>query len=68
MGREEMALELQHSEGVVAHMASRLYAAHIAAGTATAENRDELVDECVRTAMRLAYRAEQLVLSDNEPG
>ncbi len=68
MGREEMALTLQPSEATVAHMASRLYAAYILSGRVTDHNQDELIDEAVRKAMRLAHRTENLVLSDNEPG
>ncbi|MEQ8818807.1 MAG: hypothetical protein RLY93_01075 [Sumerlaeia bacterium] len=68
MANPEMHLTLQKSEAAVAHCASRIFAAYIAQGVVTDSNQEDMIEKSVRAAMKLAYRTEQLVLSDDEPG
>jgi len=65
---EETFLRLQHSEGIVCEMASRLLAAQIANGRLTAENEEELIEESVRLAIRLAQKTDRAIESDDENG
>ncbi len=65
---EETFIRLQHSEGVVCHMASRLLAAFISSGQLTPENEDVLVDRSIRMAVKLAFRTDRAIESDDENG
>ncbi len=63
---EQTYLKLQNSEGVVCQMASRLLAAHIAAGQLNSQNEDELIGRSLTMAIKLAQRADRMIDSDNE--
>lgn len=63
---EETFLRLQHSEGIVCAMASRLLAAHIASGRLTDDNAEELIDRSITMAIQIARKADRAIESDNE--
>jgi hypothetical protein len=65
---EETFIRLQHSEGVVCQMASRLLAAFISSGQLTPENEDVLVDRSIGMAVKLAFRTDRTIESDDENG
>lgn len=65
---EETFIRLQHSEGVVCQMASRLLAAFISSGQLTPENEDVLVDRSIGMAVKLAFRTDRAIESDDEDG
>ncbi len=65
---EEFFLRLQHSEGVVCQMASNLLAAFIAAGHLTPDNENELIDRSLKLAIKLAFKADRFIESDDESG
>lgn len=60
------SLKLEPSETAVLHAASRIYAAFVASGQVTADNRDELCVQAIRTAVRLAQKVDAAVHSDDE--
>lgn len=62
------ALELQHSEAVVVHAASRIFAALAASGQVTEANAAEQIRYCVRTAIEIALETDRVVESDDESG
>ncbi len=66
--RPEVFFRFQHSEGVVAEMASRLLAAHIIAGKLNSSNEEALIEKSLSLALRLAQKADQLIESDDEDG
>ncbi len=59
-------IRLQHSEAVVAQMASRLLAAYIAAGRVSPASEDEVLGKCVSLAVRLAQLTDRTIESDDE--
>lgn len=59
-------LELQPSETAVFHAASRIYAAHVAAGRVDEGNEGEVMKRCIRVAIRLALLTDKTVQSDDE--
>ena len=59
-------LKLQHSESVVAHMASRIYAAYIAAGKVEAGTEDKWMKESIRSAIKICVATDKAVISDDE--
>ena len=61
------ALELQASEAVVVHAASRILAALIRNGRLTEGNHTALLRFAVRMAFELAQEADRSVQSDAEP-
>jgi len=63
---EETFLRLQHSEGLVAGMASRLLAAYIGAGQVNPANEDEMIEKALSLAIRLARLADRTIESDDE--
>ena len=66
--RPEIFFRFQHSEGVVAEMASRLLAAYIIAGKVNPSNEEELIEKSLSLALRLAQKADRLIESDDENG
>jgi hypothetical protein len=62
------ALELQQSESVVVHAASRIFAALIAAGHVNDRSRAEMVGFAVRAALDIALEADRIIASDDEHG
>ncbi|MDZ4202422.1 MAG: hypothetical protein U1C96_09790 [Gallionella sp.] len=63
---EERFLSLQHSESVIANMASRIFAAYVQKGEVGDANADEYVEKSVRMALRIAVRADAVSKSDGE--
>jgi len=59
-------LRLQHSEGIVVHAASRIYAAYIAAGQVTNGNEDQWIGRSIEEALRLAVQTDDRIESDDE--
>jgi hypothetical protein len=59
-------LKLEPSETAVLHAASRILAAYIAAGAATAENEQQMADRAVKVATRMALVIDRYIQSDNE--
>jgi len=65
---EETFLRLEHSEGIVCEMASRILAAFISSGQLDSENENDLLERSVSLAVRLAEMTDRAVESDNERG
>ncbi len=65
---EETFIRLQHSEGIVCEMASRLLAAYVSSGQLSSDNEDELIEQSLSMAIKLARKADQLIESDDENG
>jgi hypothetical protein len=63
---EETYLKLQHSESVVAHMASRILSAYITSGQLSETNEDELIARSLALAIKLAEKTDKTIDSDNE--
>ncbi len=63
---EKSFFRLQHSETVVAEMASRLLAAYISASQVNQFNEEEIMDKSLLMAVRLAQKADKLIESDDE--
>lgn len=63
---EETSFRVQHSKGVVAEMASRLLGAYISASQVNQFNEEEMIDKSLSLAMRLAKKADRLIVSDDE--
>lgn len=63
---EETFLRLQRSEGIVAQIASRILAAHIASGQMQMRNEDEILDKSIALAIRLVRKVDQTIESDDE--
>jgi len=62
------ALELQPSESVVVHAASRILSSLIASGRLTEASRQDLIAFSVRTAIDLALEIDRILVSDDEGG
>ncbi len=63
MGKQ---IKLQHSESVVVHAASRIYAAYIAAGKVSENSEDEWMKRAIREAVKIAVATDSAVVSDDE--
>lgn len=63
---EETFLRLQHSEGIVCHMAAQLLAAYIGAGQLTPANETQLIEHTTQLAIKLAHRVDKAIESDDE--
>ena len=57
---------MQHSESVVAEMASRIFAAYIQANGVDDKNEDQLIKKAIHIAVKMADYADKLVQSDEE--
>ena len=57
---------LQQSEAAVLAAASRLFAAHIAAGRVTDDSEASVMEHCIQSAIRMALRVDRLLQSDDE--
>ncbi len=60
------SVDLQPSEAQVFAAASRFFAARIATGAVTADSEPAVMDQCIRSAIRMAVRVDRLVQSDDE--
>ena len=63
---EKTHLRLQHSESVVIHAASRIYAAYVAAGRVKEGEEEKSIQRSVHEAVRIALTTDDLVTSDDE--
>jgi len=63
---EPKYLKLHWSESVVAVAASQIFAAYIQAGRVNDSNEEQMLLKSIRTAIKLADRADTLVKSDEE--
>lgn len=59
-------LTLRHSESVVASAAATIYAAYIASGKVSDGDEEDWMERSLQEAIRLARRADQMVVSDEE--
>ena len=57
---------LQHSESVVADMASRIYAAFIQTNKVDDNNEDQYIKKAIHTAVKMADYVDKLIQSDEE--
>ena len=63
---EPKYLKLHWSESVIVVAASQIIAAYISAGKVNDSNEEQMLLKSVRTAIKLADRADTLVKSDKE--
>jgi hypothetical protein len=63
---DETFLRLQSSETTVCHMASRLLAAYISSGQLNAGNEEQLLEQSLVLAIKLAHKADRRIESDDE--
>ena len=61
-------LRLERSESAVLEAASRIYAAYITSGAVTQENQGQYELLSMKTAIRMAVMADEMVQSDDEQG
>ena len=61
-------IQLQQSEGFVIQAAAQIFAAHIAAGTVTEENKDTIMKQAIRDAIRISVAVDEAIVSDSEVG
>lgn len=61
-------MKLQQSEGFVIQAAAQIYAAHIAAGELTEENKDQLMKQAIRDAIRISICVDDAIVADDEMG
>lgn len=59
-------LELQHSESVVVHAASRIYAAYIASGQVKEGESSQYMKRAISEAIAIAKATDKRVVSDEE--
>ena len=59
-------IKLQHSESVVLHAASRIYAAYISSGQVVVGEEDQWMARSIREAIKLAVATDDAVVSDDE--
>jgi predicted transcriptional regulator len=57
---------MQHSESVVAEMASRIFSAYIQTNQVDAQNEDQLMKKATHIAIKMADYADKLIQSDEE--
>ena len=57
---------MQHSESVIAEMASRIFSAYIQANQVDTQNEDQLMKKATHIAKKMADYADKLVQSDEE--
>lgn len=66
MEQERKRMHLQGSEAVVAHAASRIFSAYIAAGKVDDQNQEAMMGKAVELAVELARVTDKQVLDDSE--
>ena len=59
-------LKLQQSEGFVIQAAAQIYAAYILAGRVDQENKDELMKQSIRDALRISVAVDEAIIADCE--
>jgi hypothetical protein len=63
---EPKYFNMQHSESVVAEMASRIFAAFIQANRVDDKNEDQFIKKSTHIAIKMADYADKLIQSDEE--
>ena len=61
-------LKLQQSEGCVIEAAAQIYAAYITSGKLNQENKEAIMKEAIRDALRIALTVDETIIAENEPG
>lgn len=61
-------IQRQQSEGFVIQAATQSFAAHIVAGTMTEENKDSLMKQAIRDAIRISVAVDDAIVADSEVG
>jgi hypothetical protein len=61
-------IQLQQSEGFMIQAATQIFAAHIVAGTMTEENKDALMKQAIRDAIRISVAVDEAIVADSEVG
>ena len=64
MGKKHF--RLQHSESVVVHAASRIYAAYIASGRVADGEESRWMERSIREAMSITQAVDDSIISDEE--
>ena len=59
-------LRLQPSEGFVIQAAAQIFSAQIVAGNLTETNRDELLKQSIRDAIRISLAVDEAIIADGE--
>mgnify|MGYP006277239225 CR=1 FL=1 len=59
-------VRLQHSESVIANMASRIFAAYVQANRIDEKNEDAYIKKATHIAVKMADYADRVVKSDEE--
>jgi hypothetical protein len=59
-------INLQKSEGYVIQAAAQIFASHVMAGTVTEANRDTIMKQSVRDALRIAVAVDDALIADSE--
>jgi len=59
-------IQLQQSEGFVIQAAAQIFAAHIVAGTMPEENKDALMKQAIRDAIRISVAVDEAIVADSE--
>jgi len=62
----EKFFSLQHSESVVAHMASRIFTAYVHSNQVDDKNEDLYIKKAVHIAVKMADYADRIIKSDEE--
>ena len=66
MAEERAHLNLQESEAVAVHAASRIFSAYVSSGQVDAQNEKRMILKAVHTAIGIARLSERLIQSDDE--
>ena len=63
---KRVSLRLQPSESVVVRAAVDIYSAQIQAGKVDDSNKDDVIQDSIETALKIALGTEKLIRSDRE--
>jgi hypothetical protein len=64
--KEKPYLRLQSSEETVVHAASRIFSSYIVMGKVTKENEDQLIEDAISIAVKIATKTDIILQSDEE--
>lgn len=62
----QVYLKLQESEATVVLAAAQIYSAYLAKGDVHDNNRDEIIGESIKAAVKIATTADKYIDSDDE--
>lgn len=66
MEEERKRMHLQESESVVAHCASRIFAAYVVSGQVHERSEDHMIEKSVNVAIRMVTKTDSQVMDDAE--